>query len=173
MIIAHATTIAKTQANWSGGYLLVMLMALFNAQGRLAGGALSDRIGRMNTLRLIFLVQAGNMLFFRTYVTPLHLALGFAVAGFCYGAMFGIIPATTSDLFGLKYFGANYGILFTAWGLSGVIGPMSAARIWTPRELIIPPTYFCSGAAGSLHRPHIHFPHKEKHKAVKNLNASP
>lgn len=129
MIIAHATTIAKTQANWSGGYLLVMLMALFNAQGRLAGGALSDRIGRMNTLRLIFLVQAGNMLFFRTYVTPLHLALGFAVAGFCYGAMFGIIPATTSDLFGLKYFGANYGILFTAWGLSGVIGPMSAARI--------------------------------------------
>jgi len=129
MIIAHATTIAKTQALWSGGYLLVMLMAAFNAVGRLVGGALSDKIGRMNMLRLIFLVQTGNMLLFKTYVTPLYLAFGIAISGCCYGAMFGVIPAATSDFFGLKYFGANYGILFTAWGVSGIIGPMSAARI--------------------------------------------
>jgi OFA family oxalate/formate antiporter-like MFS transporter len=31
------------------------------------------------------------------------------------------------DLYGMKYFGANYGLIMTAWGFGGVIGPMLAA----------------------------------------------
>lgn len=32
-----------------------------------------------------------------------------------------------ADLYGLKNFGANYGVLYTAWGIGGFIGPILAA----------------------------------------------
>jgi MFS family permease len=53
-----------------------------------------------------------------------------AITGLCYGALFSVFPAATADLFGLKNFGANFGLLFTAWGLSGIIGPLTAARVF-------------------------------------------
>jgi OFA family oxalate/formate antiporter-like MFS transporter len=33
------------------------------------------------------------------------------------------------DFWGPKHFGLNYGILFTAWGLGGMFGPLLAGRI--------------------------------------------
>jgi MFS family permease len=34
------------------------------------------------------------------------------------------------DLFGMKNFGANYGLIMTGWGFGGVIGPMLAAAVF-------------------------------------------
>jgi MFS family permease len=34
------------------------------------------------------------------------------------------------DLFGMKNFGVNYGLIMTGWGLGGVIGPMTAAAVF-------------------------------------------
>jgi len=39
--------------------------------------------------------------------------------GFNYGANLSLFPSFTKDLWGLKSFGVNYGILFTAWGVGG------------------------------------------------------
>ncbi|TIC85991.1 MFS transporter, partial [Crenobacter intestini] len=33
---------------------------------------------------------------------------------------------TTADFYGLKNYGANYGVLYTAWGVSGFVGPLLA-----------------------------------------------
>lgn len=129
MIFGHATNIAKVQASWEGGYLLVILLALFNVIGRLLGGTVSDKIGRFNVMRVMFLIQALNMLLFSTYQSIPLLSLGIAIAGICYGGSFTVFSATTADFYGMKYFGANYGMLFTAWGVGGVIGPMTAASI--------------------------------------------
>lgn len=129
MIIGHAATIAKIQVNWEGGYILVILLAIFNTLGRLLGGSISDYIGRINLMRIIFAAQAVNMLLFMTYKSLPLLAIGVAVAGMCYGAGFSVFPATTLDYYGNKNFGANYGLMFTAWGVGGVIGPMMAAAI--------------------------------------------
>jgi len=41
--------------------------------------------------------------------------------GFNYGAILSLFPSFTKDLWGLKSFGANYGLLFTAWGLGGFV----------------------------------------------------
>lgn len=130
MIIAHAAIIAKVQVNWEGGYLLLILLALFNACGRLSCGAVSDKIGRFNLMRLVFILQAINMFIFSRYLSVGLLSLGMAITGLCYGALFSVFPAATADLFGLKNFGANFGLLFTAWGLSGIIGPLTAARVF-------------------------------------------
>jgi OFA family oxalate/formate antiporter-like MFS transporter len=129
MIIGHAATIAKVQAGWQGGFLLVIILSFFNTMGRFLGGSISDKIGRSNTMKLVFLIQALNMLVFSVYTTVVPLCFGIIIAGFCYGTIFSVFPSTTADLFGLKHFGGNYGSVFLAWGIGGVIGPMTAARI--------------------------------------------
>lgn len=130
MVIGHVVSIAKVQAGWSGGFLLVMLLALFNTIGRFGGGSLSDKVGRLNLIRGIFFLQALNMLAFTYFRSVPTLAVGVALAGMCYGAIFSVFPATISDLYGLKNFGVNFGLMFTGWGVGGIIGPMTGAWIY-------------------------------------------
>lgn len=130
MIIGHITNIAKVQANWQGGFLLVILLSLFNTGGRILGGIISDKIGRLNLMKIIFTIQALNMLMFSYYKSPISLGIGVAITGICYGAAFPVFPSAITDLYGLKNFGINYGLMFTGWGLGGIIGPMVAASIF-------------------------------------------
>ena len=46
-----------------------------------------------------------------------------ALIGANYGANLALFPAYTKDLWGLKTFGMNYGVLFTAWGVGGLVLP--------------------------------------------------
>lgn len=129
LIIGNIATIAKTQANWDNGFYLVALLAIFNTSGRLAAGFLSDRIGRVRTMSLVFLLQGVNMALFSTYTNPSSMAIGTALAGIGYGALFSLFPSVTADYYGVKNLGANYGILYTAWGISGVMGPIIAGIV--------------------------------------------
>jgi len=129
MVIGHIASIANKQAQWENGYLLVVVLAIFNTLGRIIGGLVSDKIGHKNAMRVIFLLQAVNMVFFSQYTTTGTLAIGVSIAGLCYGALFSVFPAATADYYGIKNLGVNYGLVFTSWGIGGVIGPMLAARI--------------------------------------------
>lgn len=129
MIIGHISSIAKIQVGWEAGFVLVILLSVFNALGRFLGGYISDKIERLTLVRIIFIMQGINMFLFSIYSNVWFLAIGVAVAGLCYGAGFSIFPSIISDAYGTKNYGMNYGILFTAWGLGGVIGPMTAATI--------------------------------------------
>ena len=41
--------------------------------------------------------------------------------GFNYGTNLSLFPSLAKDNWGLKNFGMNYGLLFTAWGVGGLI----------------------------------------------------
>nr|WP_244432578.1 OFA family MFS transporter [Holophaga foetida] len=129
MVIGHAANIAKIQVGWEKGFLLLIFLAVFNAAGRFLGGTLSDKIGRINLMRIIFGLSALNMLCFSHYLSIPLLAVGVALAGLCYGASFSAFPAVTADKYGMKNFGANYGVIFTAYGVGGIVGPMTAAAV--------------------------------------------
>ena len=130
MVISHISSIANIQSGWQAGFILVMVISLFNSSGRIIGGSVSDRIGRINTMRVLFLVQAANMLLFRNAVSVPVMVIAAAIAGLCYGAGFSVFPAAVGDYYGTKYFGFNYGLLFSGWGLGGIIGPMTGAAIY-------------------------------------------
>jgi MFS family permease len=130
MVIGHAANITKIQAHWEGGFVVVILLAVFNGIGRSLGGMFSDRIGRPNLMRLTFIVLAVNMFFFAFYTDYVILMVGVAITGMCYGACMVVFSAMTADLYGMKYFGANYGLLFTSWGVAGVLGPIPGAIIF-------------------------------------------
>lgn len=130
MIISHASTIAFVQVGWRGGTFLVIILALFNTLGRIVGGIGSDRIGRINYLRIVLTIQFINMILFSFYSSIISVVLGSLAAGFCYGSNFSVFPASVADMYGKKHYGVNYGIVYTAWGVGGIIGPMVAANIF-------------------------------------------
>ena len=129
MIIGNIASIAKTQALMENGFYLVGLLAIFNAGGRLAAGFLSDKLGRVKTMLIAFALQAANMLMFAGYSTPFAITVGTALAGIGYGALLSLFPSVVADFYGVKNFGGNYGIMYTAWGIAGTIGPILAGIV--------------------------------------------
>ena len=53
-----------------------------------------------------------------------------AVVYWCYGTQLSVFASTTADFYGTKNLGMNYGVLFTAWGAAGILGPAIAARVF-------------------------------------------
>ncbi|MDO8629179.1 MAG: OFA family MFS transporter, partial [Phycisphaerales bacterium] len=104
------------------GATAVGVLAVFNAAGRVVWGLLSDVLGRMAAMMLMFVLQAATLLSLITFRTELTLAVGAACVGFNFGGNFALFPSLTADLFGSKNFGANYGWVFTSYGVAGVIG---------------------------------------------------
>lgn len=127
MVIGNITSIALEQAQLTNAAYLVSVVAVFNCLGRLGGGVISDKIGGVNTLMIAFIIQGANMLAFMQYNTESMLVLGAVAAGVGYGMLLSVFPTLTAEFYGLKNYGANYGVLYTAWGVSGFIGPVVAA----------------------------------------------
>jgi MFS family permease len=131
MIIGHMAKIVSVQSNNTIkiGFVFVALLAIFNASGRIIAGVISDYIGRVVTMGIVFIMQAAMMFFFPSFTTIGAFVVGAAIVGFSYGACLSLFPATTADQWGTKNMGLNYGVLFTAWGFGGVLGPTLAGRI--------------------------------------------
>jgi MFS transporter, OFA family, oxalate/formate antiporter len=131
MIIGHMAKIVAVQSGDTiqVGFVFVALLAAFNAGGRIAAGVISDYIGRVITIGIVCILQATMMFFFPSFTTSGAFVLGAAAVGFSYGACLSLFPATTADRWGTKNMGLNYGVLFTAWGVGGVVGPTLAGRI--------------------------------------------
>jgi OFA family oxalate/formate antiporter-like MFS transporter len=124
MIIANALPIAKAQGLSEGlAASAVMVVALFNAAGRIAWGVGSDKIGRTNTLMAIFLICGITMLSLKL-LTGVMILVGVSIVGFCFGGFLAVYPSLSADFFGTKNLGMNYGTVFMAYGLGAVAGPM-------------------------------------------------
>jgi OFA family oxalate/formate antiporter-like MFS transporter len=48
----------------------------------------------------------------------------------CYGTQLSVNASTTADFWGTKNAGLNYGMLFTSWGVGGIIGPRIAGVLF-------------------------------------------
>ena len=105
--------------------------AIGNAGGRIVSGWLSDRLGRVTTLRVMVLLSAVAMpaLFvWREQAALFYLLV--ALVYWCYGTQLSVFASTTADFYGTRHLGMNYGTLFTAWGVAGILGPMIGARVF-------------------------------------------
>jgi len=108
------------------------IMSAFNGVGRLAWGATSDKIGRKMTTICMFVGYIIACVFLLRNVQNFNQALaGLCVVGFCYGGYLAMMPSFTADFYGAKNVGANYGIVFTAWGICGFTVPKYFAGIMT------------------------------------------
>jgi len=130
MIIGNVAGMAK-QSLGAMAWIGVALMAVGNASGRVVAGVLSDKIGRMRTATIIMVAQSAIMVALLLVGSANAIFMVFAATfvGFNYGANLSLFPASTKDFFGLKNFGANYGLVFTAWGVGGFALPKLSQMI--------------------------------------------
>jgi len=122
MVIGSLAGMAKASLGENAFYA-VAILAVGNAGGRIAAGILSDKIGRKTTLTGMFIFQA-LLMFTATLAGSASVGTLVLIAtciGFNYGANLALFPSFTKDLWGMKHFGVNYGILFTAWGMGGFV----------------------------------------------------
>ncbi len=112
------------------GASLVIIISVGNAAGRFLWAWLSDAIGRKGVFITMFLLQAVLFLLIpiigASYALLAILAI---VIASCYGGGFGTMPAFNADYFGSANIGKIYGLILTAWGFGGVLGPLLISRV--------------------------------------------
>jgi MFS transporter, OFA family, oxalate/formate antiporter len=110
--------------------LLTMTLAIDNlANGftRPLCGFISDRIGRENTMMLVFVGEGLAMLGLMNFGHIPALFMTFAALVFLFwGEIFSIFPAIVADTFGGKNAAANAGAMYTAKGTASLLVPLSA-----------------------------------------------
>ena len=108
-------------------YILAIAGAC-NAIGRIFWGKLSDKIGRVKTMGIMFTVQAAAMMFF-AIPTIITWAIFGNLVYFCFGGNLSLFPATTRQYYGPKNMGLNYGVVFSAYGVAGILGALLAGPL--------------------------------------------
>ncbi|HTW63698.1 MAG TPA: OFA family MFS transporter [Bryobacteraceae bacterium] len=110
-------------AAFSGG-VAVGVMSVFNGSGRLFWGLVSDRFGRKAAaLAMSSLAAIACFAFFRAPFGFWPVVIGLCLAAAGYGGVVALMPALLADYYGVRNLGANYGILYLAWGLAGFLMP--------------------------------------------------
>lgn len=129
MLISQAARIAQTQMQFglAQAAMIVSIVAICNMSGRLIGGALSDRFGRIQVLMVMGMV--GNLIGCSALMISgpdfsSVFYVGICALGLAFGCMNGIFPSFTTAVFGRKYNTLNYGIMIIALSIPGVLGPI-------------------------------------------------
>ena len=123
MFIAHLDSIVLHLLSIPVGFIMVSLFSLSNTLGRLIAGALADRLGSIKAMTLVFLLMCMAWVLLLVPSSMLTVSAATLIAGFCYGGIYGVFPATIVNYYGLKNFGLNFGLLFTAISVAALLGP--------------------------------------------------
>jgi len=140
MVIGKLAAIADKQVGINLGFVLVAVLALGNGGGRILAGMLSDKIGRKATMFICFVSQAVLILLLSRAskvnfigTVPMMAAIS-ALIGANYGANLSLFPSITKDYYGLRNFGMNYGLVFTAWGVGGFMLAYLAGKMYVQHQ---------------------------------------
>ena len=122
--LAHAAPLAASLDGVGQDLALaVVLSALGNGIGRLAGGWLSDRLPA-RALLCGAPALSGVALAAVIAIPTIDLLLtSLFVVGLGYGCIAGCLPAIVARTYGVRRLASLYGRLFTAWGVAGLVAP--------------------------------------------------
>lgn len=122
--------LSPTAASGIAGTAMAVFFSLANGFGRIAWGAMSDKLGRRNSIMLMMATQGVVVILFQWMAgTPALLYLGATLIGFNFGGNFALFPTITADTFGTKFIGQNYGWVFLAYGIGGIFGPILGGKL--------------------------------------------
>ena len=130
-IISQAAPMAQEIAGVTAAVAagMVGIISIGNGAGRFLWAWFSDAVGRRAVFLTMFLSQA-VLFWLMPHVASFGLftTVAFAIL-MCYGGGFGTMPAFATDYFGPTNVGSIYGLMLTAWGFAGVLGPTLIARL--------------------------------------------
>lgn len=107
--------------------LVLVIDNLCNGFTRPLTGWISDKLGRENTMLLVFTGEGVAILGLMQFG---HSPFGFMIFApmifLCWGEIFSIFPAVSCDTFGTKFAAANNGFLYTAKGTASLLVPLAS-----------------------------------------------
>ena len=133
MVISQLVPFAKSMKIPSEALqtLTIFVGAIGNASGRILSGWMSDALGRLNVLRLMIGISMIAMpILYLVGGNVLALYVMVFIVYWCYGTQLSVNASTTSDFWGTKNAGINYGMLFTAWGFAGYFGAKIGGQMY-------------------------------------------
>lgn len=151
MVVSSASDMAQVEAGFTpaAAALTVSVLSLFNAGGRASAGILSDKLGRIGTLSMVFPISFAALctLYFFGQSSGVAFAVSLALVGACFGSLMGIFPGFTADEFGQRNNSVNYGILFFGFSISGMAGPQVAGWVMDCTGSYLPAFLAAAGAS--------------------------
>ena len=125
-----ASGLSPAAASGIAGTAMAVFFSLANGFGRIVWGAISDKLGRRNSIMVMMATQGVIVILFQWMAgTPALLYLGATLIGFNFGGNFALFPTITADTFGAKFIGQNYGWVFLAYGIGGIFGPILGGKL--------------------------------------------
>ena len=130
-IISQAAPMVQemTGVTAAGAAGMVGIISIANGAGRFIWASLSDLIGRRWVFLMMFVVQAVMFAMLPSVRSFPAFTVMACVILLCYGGGFGTMPAFAADYFGAENVGSIYGLMLTAWGFAGVLGPTLIATL--------------------------------------------
>jgi MFS transporter, OFA family, oxalate/formate antiporter len=119
-----------------------------NAFARIMWGAVSDRFGREYTMAFAFALE-GVLIFLMTQIAgnPIAFMILMPFVFLAWGEIYALFSALTGDVFGPKNASGNYGIMYTAKGLSAILAGWGAAAVAAMYAGSFSVPYYISAAA--------------------------
>jgi OFA family oxalate/formate antiporter-like MFS transporter len=117
-----------------------------NAAGRLIMAAVSDRIGRVAASVILCVVTLAGAVFM-TFIVGIPYIVTVAVIAFAYGGPSAINAAISTDFFGPKNSGTNYGVVMMGLGVSSVFFNLISQKLLRGDPV---PTFIMGGITAVL-----------------------
>lgn len=109
--------------------LAVSLYAIFNFLGRPFFGWLTDKIKPKGAAILSFLIIGLSSLLIFGIREKIIFLIGFCLLWLNLGGWLAIAPTATKIFYGTKFYGKNYGLVFTAYGTGAITGGLVSGQI--------------------------------------------
>lgn len=120
-IAVHGMDLGMTSG---GAAALLSVIGGSSIAGRLAVGALVDRIGGKLAMMFCLFILMLSLALLVVAMTPLSLYVVLAGYGFAHGGMFTAVSPTVAGYFGMRAHGAIFGAVLFSGNFGGSIGPI-------------------------------------------------
>jgi len=131
MVLAHAPAIALWRASETvQPGLFSGVVSFGSVAGGYLGGVLGERLPGPRGVALPLIVQSAALASLLLLSGPAPVAVALGLAGFCYGVLIAVVPVEVRRISGVQGFARSYGRVFTAWGVAGIAGPVTAGFLY-------------------------------------------
>ena len=119
--------------------LTLSLNQVLNGSARPFFGWVSDRIGRYDTMAIVFVMEAITITILTLVVArPFWFIVISALMFFAWGDIYSLFPAAIADIFGSRHATTNYGIQYTSKGIGSILAGPGAALLMAAKHSWIP-----------------------------------
>lgn len=116
---------------------LITILALTNGISRIIAGYLCDKFGTLEIIKLNFYITIISTLLLMTNFNQVMFMIGIVGVVFGFGSYLALFPVFTNRAFGSHWYGANYSIVYQAYGLASLFGIMAKIFVGSFSNLFI------------------------------------